>query len=61
MQEEVAAAANAVKVLQGGEPSIVLVDSFGTTGQHTVVVVPKIGSVPAQYPRQPGKPNKRPL
>lgn len=61
VQKEVASASNAIKVLQGGEATIVPVEAFGAAGQHTAVVVPKIGSVPQQYPRQAGKPNKHPL
>lgn len=61
VQEEVAAAETAIKILQGGQASILPVNAYGAAGQHTAVVVPKIGKVPSQYPRQAGKPNKRPL
>ena len=61
LQEEVAAAENAIGLLQGGQARILSVDAFGAAGQHTAVVVPKIGKVPLHYPRQAGKPNKRPL
>lgn len=61
MQEEVAAAGNAIKILQGSNASIVSVNAFGSVGQHMAVVVEKLAATPPQYPRPPGKPNKRPL
>ena len=61
MQAEVVAAENAIRVLQGGPPSITPVNAFGSSGQHMAVVVEKLAATPAQYPRHPGKPNKRPL
>ena len=61
VQEEVASAENAIKVLQGGQASILPVQAYGAAGQHTAVVVSKLGQTPSQYPRQAGKPNKRPL
>ncbi len=61
MQAEVVAAENAIRVLQGGPPSITPVNAFGSSGQHMAVVVEKLAATPAQYPRHPGKPCKRPL
>lgn len=61
MQEEVAEAGRAIGVLQGELMSISSVNAFGTAGQHMAVLVKKLGTTPPQYPRQPGKPNKRPL
>ncbi|DBA96341.1 TPA: hypothetical protein ACH3X3_002516 [Trebouxia sp. C0006] len=60
-EAEVVAAENAIRVLQGGPPSITPVNAFGSSGQHVAVVVQKVAATPAQYPRHPGKPNKRPL
>ena len=61
MQAEVVAAENAIRVLQGGPPSITPVNAFGSSGQHMAVVVEKLAATPPQYPRHPGKPSKRPL
>ena len=60
-QEEVAAAANAIQILQGKVSSLSSVNAFGSAGQRTAVVVEKLAATPPEYPRQPGKPNKRPL
>ena len=54
-------AANALGILQGEVVSISKVDAFGSVGQHMAVLVKKMASTPAVYPRQPGKPSKRPL
>lgn len=56
-----AEAEKAIAILQGKVVSIDKVNACGSVGQHTAVLVKKLGPTPAQYPRQPGKPNKRPL
>ena len=61
MQAEVAEAEKAIAILQGKLVSISNVNASGSVGQHMAVLVKKMGPTPAQYPRQPGKPNKRPL
>ena len=61
MQEEVAEAATAIAALQAKVMCISNVNAYGSAGQHTAVLVKKLGPTPSQYPRQPGKPNKRPL
>jgi 16S rRNA (guanine527-N7)-methyltransferase len=43
--------------LGGGKPQLRPAD---TAARH-FLIVPKIGHMPAEYPRQPGIPNKRPL
>ncbi|KAL3161900.1 hypothetical protein ABBQ38_008987 [Trebouxia sp. C0009 RCD-2024] len=60
-QAEVAEAEEAIAILQGKLVSISKVDAFGSVGQHVAVLVKKVAHTPAQYPRQPGKPGKRPL
>ena len=60
-QAEVAEAEHAIALLQGGTPTITPVNASGSSGQHVAVVVEKLGLTPVQYPRRPGKPNKKPL
>ncbi len=64
LQAEVAAAANALGQLGGKLVSVQEVESVseGAGGsRRTAVVVAKARRTPAQYPRKPGVPAKRPL
>jgi 16S rRNA (guanine527-N7)-methyltransferase len=48
------------ELLGGGEPATVPAPSAARE-RGTVVIVPKIRPTPAQYPRRPGVPSRRPL
>lgn len=50
----------AIEELGGGELRVLPVDE-PVLGGHTFVVVPKVRSTPARYPRRPGEPARRPL
>jgi len=58
--EDPAAAAHAIDVL-GGELSGVLTAPSAARAAGTVVVIDKVGPGPAQYPRRPGVPARKPL
>ena len=60
-EEEVEAARNALGQLKSKVVSIDTVSSFGSHGQRTAVVIQKLQETPGKFPRQAGKPNKRPL
>ena len=60
-EEEVTKAANALGQLKAEVAAIERVPSFGDHGQRTVVIVRKVDETPSTFPRQAGKPNKRPL
>ena len=61
LDQELAAAANALKVLAGRVTSVYPVDLPGLTDNRVVVVVEKQAPTPETYPRRPGMPSKRPL
>lgn len=58
---ETAVADHALHILGGGRPQVHEVVLAGDVGPRYLVVVPKIAPTPAQYPRRPGMPAKRPL
>jgi 16S rRNA (guanine527-N7)-methyltransferase len=60
-REEVAAAAQAIGILGGGPPTFHPIALPGREITHYLVVIPKVATTPAQYPRRPGRPAKRPL
>jgi len=60
-KEETAVALTAVHQLGGGEPQITPAPVSGEDKPRYLVVVPKIVTTPAAYPRRPGMPGKRPL
>ncbi len=59
-QKELAEAAGAIQLL-GGEP--VEIEAVHHPGLPNRVIIPirKVGQIPAQYPRKPGMPSKKPL
>lgn len=57
--EEIAAAANAIKVLGGAAAEIA--DDGNAENDHCFVIVKKITPTPKKYPRKAGVPAKRPL
>lgn len=59
--EEVAAAANALRVLGGGNVTPVPVPLTADADAHHLVIIEKIAPTPPAYPRRPGIPAKRPL
>lgn len=54
-------AADAIAKLGGGEPSFHPVQLPGREETHYLVVIAKVAETPPGYPRQPGRPAKRPL
>jgi len=60
-EQEVEDASRALLELNSEVVTIDRVSSFGSHGQRTVVVIQKKGETPDKYPRQAGRPNKRPL
>lgn len=59
-EEELAEAANAIKVL-GGEIENVVRYELENCGKRTIVIVKKVCATPAKYPRGNGKERKDPL
>lgn len=59
--DEVSAAAHALDVLGGSFVEIVPVQVPALPQEHTIVVIHKTAPTPADYPRRPGRPAKRPL
>jgi 16S rRNA (guanine527-N7)-methyltransferase len=59
--EEIAAAANAVRVLGGGKITPLLAPLAAEADAHYLVVIEKTAPTPQAYPRRPGIPAKRPL
>ena len=60
IEEEMAAAANAISVI-GGEVKEVRSVSLEGLSPRSLVVVKKISKTPERYPRRPGIPSKNPL
>jgi 16S rRNA (guanine527-N7)-methyltransferase len=58
---EIAAAAEGVQILGGGEIERIDVQIPGTDIQHALVRIRKEESTPSRYPRRPGMPVKRPM
>ena len=61
LDQELAAAANALEVLAGRVTNVYPVELPGLTDNRVVVVVEKQAPTPETYPRRPGMPSKRPL
>ena len=61
LEQELASAANALKVLAGRVTNMYPVELPGLTDNRVVVVVEKQAPTPETYPRRPGMPSKRPL
>jgi 16S rRNA (guanine527-N7)-methyltransferase len=60
-QEEIHAADYAVALLGGRLQRVIKVELLGLAEERNLVVIEKVASTPAQYPRRPGMPSKRPL
>ncbi len=60
-QEELQAAEYAISVLGGRIKKVISVELLGLAEQRNLVLIEKIARTPAQYPRRPGIPSKRPL
>lgn len=61
MQEEVNSSEQGIRTLGGELEAVEGVQSFSADGQRTAVLVKKVSSSPALYPRRSGVPKKRPL
>ncbi len=61
VHEEVEKAAEAIKLLGGGEPELSQVMLPLKEQPHYFVVISKLADTPAKYPRRVGVPGKRPL
>ena len=59
--EEIKTAEKAIKVLGGASPEIVPTRVPGTDFEHNLVVIRKVKSTPALYPRKAGTPAKKPI
>jgi len=59
-QEEVASAHRAIELMGGSLDSVVAAPSR-VRASGTVVVIAKVRTTPAKYPRRPGVPNRKPL
>ncbi|HEV3103261.1 MAG TPA: 16S rRNA (guanine(527)-N(7))-methyltransferase RsmG [Candidatus Dormibacteraeota bacterium] len=59
-KEDVSGAIHAIEVLGGSLDNVAAARSQTRTG-GTVVVVRKVAATPAEYPRRPGVPRRRPL
>jgi 16S rRNA (guanine527-N7)-methyltransferase len=59
-KEDVSRATHAIDVLGGSLDSVVAARS-GARSEGTVVIVSKVAATPAEYPRRPGVPRRRPL
>jgi 16S rRNA (guanine527-N7)-methyltransferase len=59
-KEDVSGAIHAIEVLGGSLDTVAAARSQTRTG-GTVVVVRKVAATPAEYPRRPGVPRRRPL
>jgi 16S rRNA (guanine527-N7)-methyltransferase len=60
-ERETETAQNAFQTLGGGSATIQDIQLPEVETPHYLVVVDKIGTTPANYPRKPGMPGKRPL
>ncbi|HKA48271.1 MAG TPA: 16S rRNA (guanine(527)-N(7))-methyltransferase RsmG [Candidatus Dormibacteraeota bacterium] len=60
METEVEDATRAIAALGGGAQSVIPAPS-SARNRGVVVIVPKISPTPAEYPRRPGVPARRPL
>jgi 16S rRNA (guanine527-N7)-methyltransferase len=60
-KEEIESSTNAIKILGGQIRDIIEVKVPGIDIVHSLVVIEKVESTPAKYPRKAGKPTKKPL
>ncbi len=60
-ESEAAQAAHAIAILGGAEPRLQPVRLPDRQETYYLVVVEKVAPTPAEYPRQPGRPAKRPI
>ncbi|MCA9986193.1 MAG: 16S rRNA (guanine(527)-N(7))-methyltransferase RsmG, partial [Anaerolineales bacterium] len=60
-ETELAAAGTALATLGGGPAQVQAVDLPGLEGDLVLVAIPKVAATPADYPRRPGRPTKKPL
>jgi 16S rRNA (guanine527-N7)-methyltransferase len=58
--EDIAGAAGAIELLGGSSISVVAAPS-GARRAGTVVIIGKTRPTPAEYPRRPGFPSRKPL
>jgi 16S rRNA (guanine527-N7)-methyltransferase len=61
IEKESADAQGAIKNLGGNWGGVIPVEITGLTDHRVLVVVEKVRDTPAEYPRRPGVPGKRPL
>lgn len=59
--EEIKAAEKAIKILGGSSPEIIPTKVPGTDFSHNLVLIRKVKSTPALYPRKAGTPAKKPI
>ncbi len=59
--QEAQAAGRAIQILGGGPPRIEAVSIPGLADERYLVISEKVRATPAQYPRLPGTPGKKPL
>ncbi len=59
--QEIEGAYKAISLLGGEMKNVREVQLAGHVYKHHLVVLDKVATTPAKYPRQPGKPRKRPL
>ena len=60
-KSEISDALKAFSLLGGGEPETYKIKLPGSTKEHYLVVVEKVGITPERFPRRVGIPKKRPL
>jgi 16S rRNA (guanine527-N7)-methyltransferase len=61
LEDELAAAGEAIQVLGGCLREVKPIKLPGLEPERCLVAIDKVGSTPAKYPRRPGMPVKRPL
>jgi len=59
--EEISRAARAIELLGGNLREVKRIDLEEFADERWLVVIAKVSPTPAQYPRRPGIPAKRPL
>lgn len=61
IEEEIAQAARAIRLLGGGAPGVRHLTLPGSDLRRSLVTIPKSAATPPQYPRRTGSARKRPL
>lgn len=61
VDEEIAGAENALKILGGEVANVLRFTLHGTTEERSIVLIRKIAETSSKYPRKAGKPVKNPL